>query len=541
MRFLRPAAVTLVAAAAARPQDCPPTFLFTGDEVDEVLGQFSSELGDLDGDGIVELGIASRSYHSDTGEVLVYSGATGTLLRTLVGEGTQNGFGQGLAGLGDVDGDGHDDFLITAPFIALPKGSGRAYVYSGADWSVLRTIDMNDGDGHLGQSACRLSDLDADGVADFALGAPATRTPFGGDSGRIYLYSGATGAWLRSIDGDGTGHGLGWTIADAGDLDDDGIGDLIAAAVPFDFGRGRVATYSGADGSQFFSRDGVAQGGALGTSVGGADDVDGDGERDVFASEPSVNGTDTVYFLDGDSGGIVATVTSSGENGLGTIVRRLGDVTGDGVGDFAFANPGLDTKVGTNAGQVDIYSGATWTVARTLSAEKSNDGFGSSLAAIADLNGDGLTDLLIGARGSDAGGSDAGRAYMFLTSTASWNNFGEGLDGTFGIPALIADHAPHLGKSVTVTASNSAGVDTCAVLVVGATRAEIPAWGGTILVVLDLVVPLLLPAAGGAVDYAVPNDPAICGQTWDLQVLQLDAGAVRDISFSEGLELVLGV
>ncbi|MCA9774644.1 MAG: FG-GAP repeat protein, partial [Myxococcales bacterium] len=83
----------------------------------------------------------------------------------------------------------------------------------------------------FGASITDVADLDTDGVLDFAVGAPLHDGPAGADAGRVYVYSGATGAFLRAIDGAAAGGQLGRTLEDCGDVDGDGAGDLIAGGV----------------------------------------------------------------------------------------------------------------------------------------------------------------------------------------------------------------------------------------------------------------------------------------------------------------------
>jgi Tol biopolymer transport system component len=125
---------------------------------------------------------------------------------------------------------------------------------------------------------------------------------------------------------------------------------------------------------------------------------------------------------------------------------------------------------------------------------------------------------------------------------ASWTNYGAGFPGTLGVPSLTASANPVFGASFTVDVGNSLGAATSALLLVGLQRASIPTGaGGTILVDLLLATPLALPAGGLSLPASFAHDPALCGITVDLQAIELDAGAAKNLSFTAGLELVPGI
>lgn len=541
MRTAIALAVSSLFAAVAAAQHCPPVYEFTGDEAEEHVGQDASDLGDLNGDGIPEIGVSAWSYSDDTGEFFVYSGADGSLLHYYLGEGTQNQFSHGATGLGDVDGDGFGDFVVAAPFCTNPHGIGRVYMYSGASGSLIRTLTADEQAADLGMSICRLGDFDGDGVADMAVGAPLTANTFGNEAGRVYVYSGATGGVLYRINGRLLFAHFGGVVSNAGDTDGDGYDEIVVTENKFDYERGRITLISPKKGTWIYTKEGLVTFCEFGTSTGGAGDLNGDGVTEIFVSEPDVNGDDHVYFFDSHTGDAVLTLTSQEEDGFGFRVADMGDLDGDAVDDFSVANPNIDTKDGVDCGRIDLFSGASGTLLRSFAGEKQHDHFGRALAAFTDFNGDERKELLAGAPDhSEADGND-GRVDLYLSCAASWQDYGDGFPGTYGVPALTTDLPPQMGHSVTITVGNSSALDTCCILVLGATRTELPtSLGGTLLVAPFVVVPFPLPAAGSTMTLAVPDDPAICGQTWDAQTLQHDHGAARNVSFSAGLEFIIG-
>jgi Tol biopolymer transport system component len=124
---------------------------------------------------------------------------------------------------------------------------------------------------------------------------------------------------------------------------------------------------------------------------------------------------------------------------------------------------------------------------------------------------------------------------------ALWSNYGSGFVGSRGVPALIPESDPELGSTLTVDLENSYGQATVGILVVGFVRASIPtSWGGELLVVPAFVLSVPLPAGGASASGSIVDDPALCDLTVDLQCLEVDPGSAKGVSFTPGLELVLG-
>jgi hypothetical protein len=124
---------------------------------------------------------------------------------------------------------------------------------------------------------------------------------------------------------------------------------------------------------------------------------------------------------------------------------------------------------------------------------------------------------------------------------AALAGYGNGLAGTYGSPALSPQGDPIVGTAVTIDLSNSAGVPTVGLLFIGLQRCDLPTGFGGNLVVLPIVtIPITVPAAGMSFSGNLPDDPRLAGTTIDLQAVEADAGAVKGVSFSQGLELSLG-
>lgn len=204
-------------------------YKFDQSAIEFSFGLNGAAAGDMDGDGVADFAFTTSEYVGPTmrGQVLVWSGQTGALL-TFFND-SKLSFGSGLAGVGDVDGDGHADLLVGSPAADSSGGTpstGRAYLYSGKDGSILRSHDGAKKSDRFGIQCAALGDLDGDGVADYAIGSSPGPTFL---DGSVYVYSGASGALLTQLTSSADRElvSLAAPIADAGDVDSDGIEDLL--------------------------------------------------------------------------------------------------------------------------------------------------------------------------------------------------------------------------------------------------------------------------------------------------------------------------
>jgi Tol biopolymer transport system component len=124
---------------------------------------------------------------------------------------------------------------------------------------------------------------------------------------------------------------------------------------------------------------------------------------------------------------------------------------------------------------------------------------------------------------------------------ATWTNYGAGFPGTNGVPSLTSRNDPELGAQVTLDLANSYGDATLGLFFLGFQRAQIhSSWGGDLLLVPALTFWIDLPSDGATITGDIPDDTALCGTTVDLQAIEADPGAAKGVSFTPGLELVLG-
>jgi hypothetical protein len=226
--------------------------------------------------------------------VHVLSGRDGSTLRVLLSSfwvgGVDTGFGGSVAGPGDIDGDGCPDVLVGAPFTNYDGYTrGSVFLFSGRTGGVLRQIDGTAPHGQLGTVA-RLGDIDHDGTPDFLVGAPTD--PAGGpNSGSVWIFSGRDSAVLRVLRGN-SGEAFGSFLADAADVNGDGFPDIaVGAPLAVSWGAqvGAVRVYSGRDGALLSEVYGQQPFDYVGPCAF-AGDLNGDGIGDLVAGIPGGNG-----------------------------------------------------------------------------------------------------------------------------------------------------------------------------------------------------------------------------------------------------------
>jgi PKD repeat protein len=171
--------------------------------------------GDLNGDGHADLLVGDPHVGANA-----YSGADGALLYEFEAPGWTS-FGEAVAGTGDVNGDGVPDIII---------GGDGAWAYSGADASLIYQLAPEAVGDRFGRSVSGAGDVDGDGVPDFIIGAPEAMPRGIWDAGSAYVYSGADGTLLFRFDGTTPRHELGCSVASAGDVNLDGRDDVIIGA-----------------------------------------------------------------------------------------------------------------------------------------------------------------------------------------------------------------------------------------------------------------------------------------------------------------------
>ena len=464
-----------------------------GDGVDDVLiGAYRADLnGNDSGASYVVFG-ASGVGSSGTLELSSLDGNSGFVLNGVTrDEGLFVGdrSGRSVSAAGDVNGDGVDDLLIGA-YRADPNGStsGASYVVFGASGvggsGTLELSSLDGSNGFVlngvtafdfsGGSVSAAGDVNGDGVDDLLIGAGAADSN-GTRSGASYVIFGASGVGssesleLSSLDGSSgfvlngvtTYDNSGRSVSAAGDVNGDGIDDLLIGAYRADpngnnsgasyvvFGASGVGNsgtleLSSLDGSNGFVLNGVTTYDNSGFSVSAAGDVNGDGVDDLLIgahrADPNgdYSGASYVVFgtsgvgssgrlelssLDGSSGFVLNGVTGGDRSGVS--VSAAGDLNGDGVDDLLIGAAGADSNGNSSGASYVVFgaSGVGSSGTLELSSLDGSSGFvlngvtggdhsGVSVSAAGDVNGDGVDDLLVGAAGADPNGSASGASYV---------------------------------------------------------------------------------------------------------------------------------
>ena len=214
---------------------------------------------------------------------------------------------------------------------------------------------------------------------------------------------------------------FGWSVASAGDVNNDGFDDLIVGAFGYDV-TVRAYVFSGQTGDTIYVFTGLANGDDLSVSVASAGDVDNDGFDDLVVGAFGFDhfgggGAGRAYVFSGRTGDTIYVFTGEAVgDGLGISVASAGDVDNDGFDDLIVGAYHNDAG-GSAAGRAYVFSGKTGDTIYVFTGEAAGDWFGESVASAGDVNNDGFDDLIVGARLNDAGGSAAGRAYVFSGQT----------------------------------------------------------------------------------------------------------------------------
>ncbi|MDB5472225.1 MAG: hypothetical protein JWR84_3785 [Caulobacter sp.] len=487
------------------------------------------------------------------------------------GVGMFDGANMKVASAGDINGDGIDDLIIGQP--NATGGLGASYVVfgrSGGGNLDLSSLDGTNGfkvTGGLGVyrngvSVASAGDINGDGIDDLLIGAGAAH-PHGQYSGSSFVVFGRStgfapnlvltslsGADGFRIDGALARDYSGRSVASAGDVNGDGVDDLIIGARGVDvagsnsgasyvvFGKvtatagnfAAVVPLSGLDGANGFRIVGVSAGDASGQAVSAAGDINGDGLADLLigAAYADPNGVDTgaAYVVFGRSTGFAADLLLSNLNGadgfridapeqfarIGFSVASAGDVNGDGLDDIIVGARNTNQATGATYVIFGRDCAAPGAFAATLNVADLDgatgfringaaiyDASGWSVSSAGDINADGFDDLLVGADQSDPNGPNSGTTYVVFgraSGMAPVLNV-TSLNGVNGFRITGTTAQDHAGYSVTAAGDiNGDGIDDLALAALGVNVSGVT-YAGRAYVIYGVAGPISFAGGGG--------------------------------------------
>lgn len=449
-------------------------FVIKGIAADDSTGCSVSSIGDVNNDGLDDLIIGARfsdAKGNNSGRTYVVYGQQGSFPKTLElsslngsngfvinGITADDRFGRAVNTASDVNNDGIEDFIIGAR-LANPddkRNAGQSYVVFGKQGGFSASFDIaslngsngfaidgiNNGD-DLGFSVASTGDLNGDGFSDVVIGALGADPNSKQNAGQSYVIFGKSGGFPARVN---------------------------------------LSALNGSDG---FRINGLAAGDNLGHSVNRAGDINGDGLDDLIVGSPEAdsNGnlsTGRSYVIFGQRSGFAAQfdlTTLNGSNGfsinglaagdlLGSDVSEVGDINNDGIDDFAIGAPGANVDGKNDAGQVYLIFGRRSGFSATLDLANLNeneglifngivaeDEIGRAISAAGDVNNDGIDDLIIGAYTAEPAGFHSGQVYVVYGGPTLKGNLAS--NGLKLVPPLIDASAVTSGSITVNLATNS--------------------------------------------------------------------------------------
>lgn len=419
-------------------------FSIIGQNTNNLFGVSCDNIGDFNGDGIDDIAIGADGFNNYRGRVYIYFGGIETDMEAdliLSGVEEYEHFGYNLAGVGDINNDGFDDLLIGS--YGKNNGEGEAYIFLGSENPDNEVDLILSPETTLENFATTLSaagDYNNDGFADFVIGAYGF--PNGNNNGRAYLYFGGEELDNEAdmyFDGVSENTKLAYCVSSAGDVNNDGISDLLIGRSS-DSGKGNAYIYFGAetpDNVYDVYFNGEIDGDKFGRFVSDLGDINNDGFDDVAVVAPEFGNKGKVFIYFGGNPmnnlqdfSVIGTVNY---NQLGKFVNRIGDINDDSIEDFAIYSPEENGKIFVWYGNENMTSYQAYDF--VIEGDKLKGDFGTSFANAGNFSAIYSNSLLSGANFAGLNGE----AYFFngfLTHLFFQNQSGD-ISSCEGIDTLL--------------------------------------------------------------------------------------------------------
>ena len=469
--------------------------IMTGEAVNNNFGYSVSSAGDVNGDGYSDVIVGANGYNTNTGRAYIFYGGAGmnnVADVTMTGETTTNYFGNSVSYAKNVNGDIYSDVVVGA--YGYNNYYGRAYVfYGGANMNNVADVIMTgEGSGNVfGICVSSAKNINGDAYWDVIVSAQG----FGGSRGKVYIFFGGinmdNNADLSASGETTQSASFGYSVSSAGDVNGDGYSEIIASAPIYNSNSGRAYLIMNSVNTSDLTMTGENTNSYYGHSVAAAGDLNGDGYGDVIVGSYRYGASFTgraYIFYGGQFMDNVADIILTGggaNNYFGFSVSSAGDVNNDGypdvivgtgsnigktyiyyggpamdnIADVIFTRPGeylgysvsaagdvnsdgySDVIVGANGKAYIYYGGSPMNNVEdvTFTGETISDAFGNSVSGAGDVNGDGYSDVIVGAWGHGS----FGRAYIYYGGSSMDNTADVILDGdsiahAFGISLSTA-------------------------------------------------------------------------------------------------------